>query len=105
MTKHITRRVVALFLLITMLFSMGININAETISDGIAKTVTISMDERFSIMQTTDGVNLNGYAWGYKTDTGITGPAYCVYWGLKSPATNKKLTIAGKYTASPKIMG
>ena len=60
MTKHITRRVVALFLLITVLFSMGININAETISDGIAKTVTISMDERFSIMQTTDGVNLNG---------------------------------------------
>ena len=105
MTKTIFKRGISLLLMFSILFSMCAYAASETIGDGVAKTVTISMDEKFSIMQTTEGVNLNGYAWSYKTDTGITGPAYCINWGLKSPATNKKLTIAGKYTASPKTMG
>ena len=68
MTKTIFKRGISLLLM----FSMFVTANAETISDGNAKTVTITMDEKFSIMSTTDGVKLNGYAWSYKTDTGIS---------------------------------
>ncbi len=106
--KQIGNKVVSFVLLIAMLFSMAVNVSAaqtETLGDGKAKTVTVTMKEKFNIMQTSDGVNLNGYAWEYLTDTGIVGPAYCINWGLKNPASNKKLTIAGKYTANPKTIG
>lgn len=102
------KRALSMLLLMTMLFSLfaaDVSALTETISDGKSKTVTIKMDEKFSIMQTTAGNKLNGYSWIYTTDTGITGPAYCINWGLKNPAANKKLTIAGKYTASPKTVG
>lgn len=102
---NVRTRLTAAFLLFAVLFSLPIVVGAETISDGQSETVTISMDEKFSILETTAGNKLNGYAWSYKTNTGITGPAYCVNWGLKNPAADKKLTIAGKYTASPQTMG
>ena len=92
------KRALSILLLVTMLFSLfaaDVSALTETISDGKSKTVTIKMDEKFSIMQTTAGNKLNGYSWIYTTDTGITGPAYCINWGLKNPAANKKLTIAG----------
>ncbi len=105
--KQIGNKIISLLLLIVMLFSMTAGVYAEggTVGDGRSKTVTVVMKEKFSIMQTVDGVNLNGYAWEYTTDTGVTGPAYCINWGLKLPAANKKLTIAGQYTASPQTMG
>jgi len=108
--KHIGQRVISMLLLIVMAFSFVTTASAntgytETIADGKAKTVTITMNEKFNIMQTTDGVKLNGYAWSYKTDTGITGPAYCINFGLKNPASTKKLTIGGKYTATPATIG
>lgn len=103
--KHYGRKLISMLLLVSMIFSMFVTANAETISDGKAKTVTITMNEKFSIMSTTDGVKLNGYAWSYKTDTGIEGPAYCINFGLKNPANNKKLTIGGKYTATPPTIG
>ncbi len=106
--RNMGKRALSILLLMTMLFSLfaaDVSALTETISDGKSKTVTIKMDEKFSIMQTTAGNKLNGYSWIYTTDTGITGPAYCINWGLKNPAANKKLTIAGKYTASPKTVG
>ena len=106
--QNIGKRELSMLLLMTMFFSLfaaDVSALTETISDGKSKTVTIKMDEKFSIMQTTAGNKLNGYSWIYTTDTGITGPAYCINWGLKNPAANKKLTIAGKYTASPKTVG
>lgn len=106
--RNMGKRALSILLLMTMLFSLfaaDVSALTETISDGKSKTVTIKIDEKFSIMQTTAGNKLNGYSWIYTTDTGITGPAYCINWGLKNPAANKKLTIAGKYTASPKTVG
>lgn len=106
--RNMGKRALSILLLMTMLFSLfaaDVSALTETISDGKSKTVTIKMDEKFSIMQTTAGNKLNGYSWIYTTDTGITGPACCINWGLKNPAANKKLTIAGKYTASPKTVG
>ncbi len=105
--KQIGNKAVSFILLIAMLFSMAVSANAETetIGDGKAKTVTVKMMEKFSMMETVDGVKLNGYSWEYTTDTGIVGPAYCINWGLKNPPSTKKLTIAGKYTANPKTVG
>ena len=84
--QNIGKRALSMLLLMTMLFSLfaaDVSALTETISDGKSKTVTIKMDEKFSIMQTTAGNKLNGYSWIYTTDTGITGPAYCINWGLK----------------------
>ena len=105
--KAIGRKLTAVFLILVMICSFALGSFAaseQTIGDGKSTTVTVKMKEKFSIMRTTDGVKLNGYAWEYKTDTGITGPAYCINWGLKNPSSTKKLTIAGKYTSNPKTM-
>ena len=98
-------RITAGVLALSMLISGSVSAAYETISDGNAKTVTINMMEKYSIMETTSGNKLNGYSWKYTTDNGIEGPAYCVNWGLKNPSSTKKLAIAGKYTASPKTVG
>ena len=104
MKRNLGRKAAALLLLLCTLFSLVPNVSAESLNDGIARTVTIKMNEKFSLMRTTDGNSLNGYAWEYTTDTGFSGPAFCINWGLKNPPADKKLTIAGKYTASPKTM-
>ena len=99
------KRIMAVFLVLSMMFSLSVTsfaLSEETVGDGNSTTVTIKMKEKFSIMHTTDGVKLNGYSWEYTTNNGITGPAYCIDWGLKNPSSTKKLTIAGKYTANPK---
>ncbi len=101
----IGHKIVSWMLIICMLMSLGIVANADTISDGKSTTVTITMDEMFSYMETTNGNTLNGESWTYTTNTGIQGPAYCINWGLKNPPADKKLTIAGKYTASPETIG
>lgn len=105
MKKHYKNRLISTLLLLSMLFSVFTTVSAETLSDGKAKTVTIQMNEKFDFLQTTNGNRLSGYSWTYTTDTGIQGPAYCINWGLSNPPSDKKLTIAGKYTASPKTIG
>ena len=102
------KKLISVFLALTMLCSLSTTsfaLSEGTIGDGNSTTVTIKMKEKFSIMQTTDGVKLNGYSWEYTTNNDITGPAYCIDWGLKNPSSTKKLTIAGKYTANPKTTG
>lgn len=105
MKKHYGKKAISLLLLLSMLFSLFTTVSAETLSDGKAKTVTIQMNEKFNFLETTNGNKLSGYSWTYTTDTGIQGPAYCINWGLNNPPSDKKLTIAGKYTASPKTIG
>ena len=105
--KHKRSRVLAFLLaVITLLSVIPIApVNAETLSDGKAKTVTIALNESFHILETKGGTRLQGHSWTYTTDNGITGPAYCINWGLKRPATNKKIAISGKYTATPQTLG
>lgn len=105
--KHqiITKRILCLLLLLSLLCSMWIPVSADSLGDGTSKTVTIQMNEKFNFLETTNGNRLNGYSWTYTTDNGIQGPAYCINWGLKNPPSDKKLTIAGKYTASPQTIG
>ena len=103
--KQIEKRAIAILLLLSTLFTLIPNAFAETLGDGKAKTVTIQMNEKFNFLETTNGNRLSGYSWTYTTDTGFQGPAYCINWGLKNPPSDKKLTIAGKYTANPKTIG
>lgn len=105
MKKHCGKRLTSLVLLLSMLFSLFTTAGAETLSDGKAKTVTIQMNEKFDFLETTNGNKLSGYSWTYITDTGLQGPAYCINWGLDNPPADKKLTIAGKYTANPATIG
>ena len=102
-----TTRVIAFILtLITLatLFTPSV-FAEESLAEGKSTTVTIQMNEKFDYLTTTDGNRLSGYSWTYTTDTGLQGPAYCVNWGLKNPPSDKKLTIAGKYTANPATIG
>lgn len=105
--KYKRSRVLAFLLaVITLLSVIPIApVNAETLSDGKAKTVTIALNESFHILETKGGTRLQGHSWTYTTDNGITGPAYCINWGLKRPAKNKKIAISGKYTATPQTLG
>ena len=105
--KYKRSRVLAFLLAVITLLSVipVAPVNAETLSDGKAKTVTIALNESFHILETKGGTRLQGHSWTYTTDNGITGPAYCINWGLKRPATNKKIAISGKYTATPQTLG
>jgi len=100
-----SKRVISFFLAAVMLLSLFSVASAETIGDGKAKTVTIDKGQTMNIFKTTSGVRLIGNAWEYMTDTGVKGPAYCINWGLLDPTETRKLTIAGRYTASPKTTG
>jgi len=104
--KSISRRITAGFLLLAMFLTSGmIPAFAESISDGNSKTVKISEGTRHEYLTSTSGNSLGGMAWSYKTNTGITGPAYCINHGLKAVPSNKELTIGGPYTANPKTTG
>lgn len=99
--KYKRSRVLAFLLaVITLLSVIPIApVNAETLSDGKSTYVTIKLNETHHILETVGGTRLQGQSWTYTSDTGIQGPAYCINWGLKKPAENKKILITGKYTA------
>lgn len=103
--KNMSKRIWSSCLAFVLLLSSFVTVSADSLGDGYSQTVTIQMNEKFSYLETTNGNRLNGYSWSYTTDDGITGPAYCVNWGLNNPPPDKKLKIAGKYTASPQTIG
>ena len=105
--KYKRSRVLAFLLaVITLLSVIPIApVNAETLSDGKSTYVTIKLNETHHILETVGGTRLQGQSWTYTSDTGIQGPAYCINWGLKKPAENKKILITGKYTATPQTIG
>lgn len=106
-TKHIGKQLFAFLLAFITLVSVIpiMPVSAETLSNGKAKTVTITLNETHYILETEGGTKLQGQSWTYTSDTGITGPAYCVNWGLDIPNPNTQMTITGRYTSSPKTIG
>ena len=100
------KRILSLLLILIILLFLfpPLSISAETLGDGSAKTVTIDLNETFYILETKGGTKLQGHSWTYTTDTGIQGPAYCINWGLAKPSPTKKITISGKYTATPQTI-
>lgn len=104
--KQFSKRVAAGFLVLTLLLTNGIiPAFAETLANGSSKTVTIAMGTRYEFLTTTNGNSLGGEAWVYTTDTGITGPAYCINHGLKSVPPGKELTIGGQYSSNTYTVG
>jgi len=100
------KRAFALVLAVMTILSVAaIPAQAASISDGNSKTVTITMGTRHTYLETTNGVALGGEAWTYLTNDGLTGPAYCINWGLKAVPSTKALPITGLYTSSPKTIG
>lgn len=104
--RAIKNKVIAMVLAVASIASIGIiPAQAASISDGGSKTVTIKMGTRHSYLETTNGNALGGESWTYTTNDDITGPAYCINWGLKSVPKSKELPVTGLYTSNPKTIG
>ena len=103
----IGRKLLAFLLAIATILSLvsSIPVSAETLSDGQASYVTIKLNETHYVLETRGGTKLQGQSWTYTSDTGITGPAYCINWGLAIPSTSTKMPISGRYTATPQTLG
>lgn len=104
--KSNLRRVASGLMVLVLLFTSGIiPAFADSIADGYSKTVTITMGTRYDFLTSTTGNSLGGEAWTYLTDTGLTGPAYCINHGLKAVPSTKKLTIGGQYVSNNYTVG
>ena len=100
------KRALSLALAVITIFSVAVMpAQAASISDGNSDTVTITTGTRHTYLETTNGVSLAGEACTYLTNDGITGPAYCINWGLKNVLSTKALPITGLYTSNPKTIG
>ena len=99
------KRFIALILGIVTLMGLAIPASAASISDVTSSTVTIKMHTRNNFLTLSNGNTLGGEGWTYTTNDGISGPGYCINWGLAAPSATKQLSIAGRYTSSPKTMG
>lgn len=102
MRKKFMNRIVAMALAVCTVLGMCVTAQASSIADG-SKTATISLEERHTYLTTTAGTALGATSYEYKTNDGLTGPAYCIDHGLAW--TNKPLPITGKYTTSPQTAG
>ena len=99
-------KIIACVLVIVTLLTLGIvPTQADSISDGNSTTVKIQSGTRHSFLESTTGTAFGGSAWSYTTNDGISGPAYCVNWGLRGVPADKELTISGMFSNSPKTMG
>ena len=102
MRKSLKTRIVAMALAVCSVLGMCVTAQASSIADG-SKTATIGLEERHTYLTTTAGTTLGATSYEYKTNDGLTGPAYCIDHGLAW--TNKPLPITGKYTANPQTAG
>lgn len=97
------RRAAALLLFFVLLVSLMTGIsNAASIQDG-AKSASMTLGHRKTILETTAGTRLRACAYSYTTDNGLTGVGYCVDHGLDF--TSRSLPITGKYLSSPVTAG
>lgn len=67
--------------------------------------VTIEKGTNYHFLYKSTGGTIGGSAWTYVSNDGITGPAYCVNWGLDMVSPSKRLQITGRYDRSPQTMG
>lgn len=112
---HIKQRAsqaVSMLLALVTLFSLLVGTasaavppdNSGSLADG-STSVTIDKGTNYHILKKSTGGTIGGSAWTYTSDKGITGPAYCVNWGLDMVSPTKRLEITGRYDRNPKTMG
>lgn len=102
MRTKIKHRIIALALAVCTVLGMCVTAEASSIADG-SRTASMSLEERHTYLTTVAGTTLGATGYEYKTNDGLTGPAYCIDHGLAY--TNKVLPITGKYTANPATAG
>ena len=97
--KPFTRILSLLLALTTMLSLLAIPANAASLAD--SGTVTIRSHGRNEYLSKSTGGSLGGSSWGYTSNDGLTGVAYCVNWGLGAVSPSKALTLQ-EYNRNPK---
>ena len=111
--KHKKRRFLSMLLAVaTMLSMFALPASAtevtpasnKSLGDG-STSVTIAKGTRLSILSKSTGGTIGGSAWTYTSNDSITGPAYCVNWGLNMVSPTKRLQITGRYDRNPQTMG
>lgn len=110
--KKQMNRILSLLLAVVTLFSLAatpamaavVPSQNKSLGDG-SSNVTIKIGTRLNILGKSTGGSIGGSGWTYTSNDGITGPAYCVNWGLNAVSPSKKLEITGRYDRSPKTMG
>lgn len=76
----------------------------KSLGDG-STSVTIAKGTNLHILSKSTGGTIGGSAWTYTSNDNITGPAYCVNWGLGMVSPTKRMQITGQYDRSPQTMG
>jgi len=110
--KNITRRLIAMMLAFCVLAALAlpvfaaVNDGTNSIEDSGSKTAKVKQVYRDTILTHSLGAALGGMYWEYTTDKGVSGPAYCINWGLSSPDPEKYMTIKGRsMTLDAKVQG
>jgi len=111
--KHKKRRFLSMLLAVaTMLSMFALPASAtevtpasnKSLGDG-STSVTIAKGTNLHILSKSTGGTIGGSAWTYTSNDSITGPAYCVNWGLDMVSPTKRLQITGRYDRNPQTMG
>lgn len=110
--KRRTSRAVAMLLALATMFSLLVSPasaavppdNSGSIADG-SSSVTIDQGSYIRVLNKSTGGTIGGSSWTYTSDKGLTGPAYCVNWGLNAVSPTKRLEITGRYDRNPQTMG
>ena len=97
------KRIIALIMAAITVFGM-LAVPASAASLTTSGSVTIQQAGYGSYLGKSTGGTIGGGYWKYTSNTGATGTAYCVNWGLKGVSPSKSLTIQ-EYNRSPKTMG
>ena len=96
-------RLLALLLAVATLASLlAVPASAASLED--STTVNIQYLGREEYLSKSTGGTLGGSSWTYTSNTGLTGTAYCVNWGLSAVSPNKALTLQ-EYNRNPQTMG
>lgn len=112
-TKHKKHRFLSMLLAVaTMLSVFALPASAtevtpasdKSLGDG-STSVTIAKGTNLHILSKSTGGTIGGSAWTYTSNDSITGPAYCVNWGLNMVSPTKRLQITGRYDRNPQTMG
>ena len=105
-------RTLSLLLALITVLSLGVPALAadeptdikSSLAEG-STSVTIAKGTNLNVLKKSTGGTIGGSAWTYTSNGGVTGPAFCINWGLDMVSPSKRLEITGRYDRSPKTMG
>ncbi len=100
--KPFTRILSLLLAAATLASLLTVPASAATLND--SGSVTIQYQGRDEFLSKSTGGTLGGSSWTYRSNTGLTGTAYCVNWGLSAVSSSKSLTLQ-EYNRKPQTMG